>query len=148
MACRKLHPATPENTYTQPNGRRHCRECRRVTDRSEGRRSRKFLYNRGRRSLEVSRKRESRHSKAYAFRYPEKTTAKRLLMAAIERGDVLRPDRCGRCQEFPRPRSDGRSGIHGHHFMGYDHPLRVMWLCVLCHSTEHRARASAGGGEA
>jgi hypothetical protein len=26
--CKRGHPKTPENTYTQPNGRTECRRCR------------------------------------------------------------------------------------------------------------------------
>ena len=29
---------------------------------------------------------------------------------------------------------NGRSGIHAHHYLGYERPLDVRWLCARCHA--------------
>lgn len=94
--------------------------------------------------IEKKRARERRHADQYSAIYPKKRKAKRLLRSAIERSAVARPRACEHCGEFPAT-TDGRYPLHGHHHRGYDNPLAVMWLCVLCHSAEHarmdRARA-------
>jgi len=59
----------------------------------------------------------------------QKTIARRLLNAAVRRGQVERPDVCSRC---------GHSGrVTGHH-RDYSKPLAVDWLCYECHGIEHR----------
>lgn len=37
--CRQGHEYTPENTYIRPNGRRDCRECKRIRNRTWRRRA-------------------------------------------------------------------------------------------------------------
>jgi hypothetical protein len=52
---------------------------------------------------------------------------------AVKRGQLKRPAACERCGVVPIPSSDGRAVIHAHHYLGYDHPLCVQWLCPNCH---------------
>lgn len=61
------------------------------------------------------------------------TRAHRLVSAAIANGTLVRPSTCSDCGKTPKPGSDGRATIHGHHHKGYDHPLDVEWLCPKCH---------------
>lgn len=59
--------------------------------------------------------------------------ARNALGSAVARGDVVRPDRCSRCEKRCRP--------HGHH-TDYLRPLDVVWLCARCHFAEHPTHAS------
>lgn len=63
---------------------------------------------------------------------PEIEAAQRAVLKAIKRGDLIRPEVCDNCS--------GRLGgkrVVGHHFMGYDFPLLVVWLCDPCHKEAH-----------
>ncbi len=60
--------------------------------------------------------------------------AREKVRLAVKSGRLFRPLICEDCFEEPRPRSDGRSGIHAHHHLGYEHPLDVRWLCARCHA--------------
>ena len=53
-----------------------------------------------------------------------------LLNCAIRRGDITRPTVCDACKRKCVP--------DGHHHRGYDHPLKVIWLCKFCHRAIHR----------
>jgi hypothetical protein len=59
----------------------------------------------------------------------QKVKARELLYTAIKYGKIKRPDRCEYCKKKCTP--------DGHHFMGYTFPLKVMWLCRICHSSLH-----------
>lgn len=58
--------------------------------------------------------------------------ARRAVRHAILSGALIRPEVCENCGQSSRG-SDGRSGIQGHHYRGYDNPLDVRWLCPKCH---------------
>ncbi len=61
--------------------------------------------------------------------------AYRAVRSAIERGALVRPSTCARCNDAPSPASDGRSRIQAHHH-DYDKPLDVEWICARCHRKE------------
>lgn len=56
----------------------------------------------------------------------------RKVRAAIKAGLLVRPEECSRCHKIPKLRTDGASGIQGHH-NDYSKPLVVEWLCSKCH---------------
>lgn len=58
------------------------------------------------------------------------------LEKAMERGEIVRPDKCEECGGSKRFR-DGRAGIHAHHD-DYNKPLEVRWLCQPCHHRWHQ----------
>jgi hypothetical protein len=60
--------------------------------------------------------------------------ARRMVRAAVIRGDLVRPDACEKCGDTKR-RRDGHSNIQGHHH-DYSKPLDVEWLCAMCHRKE------------
>lgn len=62
-----------------------------------------------------------------------KSRARAAVKRAIDTGRLVRPSSCSRCGAAERFGLDGRSLIHGHHYLGYDHPLDVEWLCIDCH---------------
>ena len=62
-----------------------------------------------------------------------------MVSKAVERGELIRPDRCERCGSPP---GDDR-GIHGHH-EDYSKPLDVVWLCRKCHCMRHAELSRAG----
>jgi DNA-binding transcriptional regulator YiaG len=56
--------------------------------------------------------------------------AREALNAAIASGKVVKPASCEKCGKTPKR-------LHGHH-EDYNKPLKVIWLCPLCHSAEHK----------
>jgi hypothetical protein len=62
----------------------------------------------------------------------EKLAANRMVIAAVRRGDLVRPDLCTRCHI---PWIGGR--VVAHH-EDYAKPLDVVWLCDACHIYRHR----------
>lgn len=72
---------------------------------------------------------------AAAHRNPIKDLARRAVRAAIERGDLIRPQHCSTCGN-ESTRIDGVSGIQAHHHLGYENQLDVKWLCAKCHRQE------------
>lgn len=62
--------------------------------------------------------------------------AQNKLEKAVFRGSVIRPDTCERCGRTPPRMKDGRSRIQAHH-PDYSKPLKVAWLCQMCHHQEH-----------
>lgn len=57
-------------------------------------------------------------------KYPERSRARNKVARAIKRGDLIRPDACGRCGKPCKPEASHDD---------YDRPLDVEWLCRLCH---------------
>lgn len=68
---------------------------------------------------------------------------------ALEKGLLVRPERCETCGQEPASFTDGRAGIQAHH-VDYNRPLDVMWLCQPCHHDWHRTNTAVAvtGGEA
>jgi hypothetical protein len=83
-----------------------------------------------------NRERERRHVKRFVQRYPEKAKAHAAVTRAVAKGLLVRPKFCPRCGAPDRPLRDGRTSIQGHH----ERQLDVTWVCVECHSSEHRIR--------
>jgi hypothetical protein len=54
--------------------------------------------------------------------------AHQILYRAIDRGEVVRADKCERC--------GGGEYVEGHH-ADYSEPLEVEWLCFPCHRQHH-----------
>ncbi len=62
-------------------------------------------------------------------------SANRLMLGAVARGEMIRPDLCENC---------GESGkIQGHH-TDYSKPFEVDWLCTKCHGKEHTFEKNQG----
>lgn len=61
--------------------------------------------------------------------------AQHVVEMALKKGIISRPDRCQECggmTEF----KNGRHGLEGHHD-DYNKPLKVRWLCRVCHHKWH-----------
>jgi hypothetical protein len=56
------------------------------------------------------------------------------LIAAERAGVVTRP----RCCEWCGAEPEHEKGIQAHHWLAYDQPLIVWWLCIPCHEVAHR----------
>ena len=70
-------------------------------------------------------------------KWPEKERARKMIAKRLERGSMVKPNRCEDCGgEF-----SGR-GIQGHHD-DYSKPLEVRWLCQRCHRAVHAAEEAA-----
>lgn len=68
---------------------------------------------------------------------PVKRAAQKILGNAVRCGRVAKPGRCENCESTSR--------IHGHHD-DYAFPLKVRWLCSLCHAGWHKANGGALNG--
>ena len=56
---------------------------------------------------------------------------------ALRRGDIVKSSKCQKClRDFPM------HNIDGHHYDGYEDPLKVIWLCRKCHGLAHRKNKS------
>jgi len=49
---------------------------------------------------------------------------------AVKTGKLIRPSNCQDCSKKCKPQ--------GHHHLGYDNPLEVVWLCQSCHNIRHQ----------
>jgi hypothetical protein len=105
-------------------------------------RIRRSRYIKRRRHLSVSKEHEMRHSRIRKEKYPQKVKAMQEVRAAISRGLLIRPSVCSKCGTQDPKQQNGVTAIHAHHHNGYDNPLDVQWLCITCHTAEHR---KAGG---
>ena len=96
----------------------------------------KRIYNRTHR--ETLRASDLEHSRRYRLAYPDKRRARQLLRWALDAGKIQKSTRCEECEQENPIRGDGRSGLHGHHYLGYVEALVIIWLCAMCHSWYHR----------
>jgi hypothetical protein len=71
-------------------------------------------------------------SKAYNKLWPEQAKAKWLVQKAVQRGKVVKPDRCQMCGKKLPPNK-----LQAHHHT-YSRPLDVSWYCDACHKEVHR----------
>ena len=62
-------------------------------------------------------------------RHTKKRLARVALGCAIKSHKIQRPTHCECCKKICTP--------DGHHYLGYDYPLKVMWLCRVCHCAVH-----------
>ena len=74
-----------------------------------------------------------------------KEAARRAVNAAIQRGDLVRPQDCSRCGCTPPRGRDGRSLIRADHYMGYapEYHLTIQWICTTCDGDLERERRKA-----
>lgn len=80
----------------------------------------------------------------------ESLRAHGLVNYAVKRNELTRPTECELCDYvFPL---DGRKHsryIVAHHYLGYDHPLSIWWVCRMCNSfLRHRHDGSLTKDEA
>lgn len=61
-----------------------------------------------------------------------RNAAKWKVIKALKEGRLTRPSKCEHCGKQAKKKGE----IHGHH-PNYLQPLRVRWLCALCHCREH-----------
>ena len=62
--------------------------------------------------------------------------AQNLLEEAVERGIIVRKNKCEACG-YEGSFADGRTAIQAHH-PDYNKPLDVIWLCQKCHHNWHK----------
>ena len=67
----------------------------------------------------------------------QRHVARGLVAKAIQKGTLVRPDRCPRCGEPEQRFRNGRTNIEGHHH-DYSKPLEVEWVCRTCHNAEQK----------
>jgi hypothetical protein len=77
-----------------------------------------------------------------------KLKARRAVRIAIRSGRLVRADRCEKCGRPDKPASDGRTTIQAHHYLGYENPLSVRWVCARCHCQCDPRASRVGNGRA
>jgi hypothetical protein len=71
----------------------------------------------------------------WARKNPDKCKAKWDINNAIQKGSIVKPDRCDLCNSI--------GSIQGHH-PDYSKTLEVIWVCDPCHKMIHKiARSNA-----
>ena len=98
---------------------------------------------RSRRDRPKFREASRERSALYRAQFPEKAAARNAVNRAVRAGRLVRPDHCEACGALDAKGADGRSLIHAHHHCGYQDPLRVTWVCSICHAAEHLAERRA-----
>lgn len=90
---------------------------------------------------------------AYAREYrkrPEvilKNRARSKLTVALRNGTIVRPLFCDLCGRPDNKLRDGRSALRADHYDGYDHPLTVRFVCLICDGEQERTRANTTLGK-
>lgn len=101
-----------------------CKECAKIDVRAN--REGKIDYYR---KIERERKKDPAASRKWSARNPVKRKASGMLSDAIKRGKVQKQQHCDVCLEI-KP-------LDGHHD-DYAQPLKVRWLCRICHKAWHK----------
>ena len=117
-----------------------CKSCRKEYDKGRIRGG----HDGERPITQAQRERKRRWSATH--RDPLKLGARRAVRTAIERGELKPFKSCERCHKS-QVRRDGGRAIQAHHYLGYENPLAVEWLCPKCHQKADAARADAARKE-
>jgi hypothetical protein len=121
--CKNGHEMSGSNTYrckARPT-RNQCRKCKVSWGRAHRRKH----------AQEASAKtREWRNRVGYRRVETDivKKRARGLISTHIRRGKIVRPDHCWQCGLICIP--------HAHH-SDYKQPLKIEWLCPICHAEKH-----------
>ena len=62
--------------------------------------------------------------------------ARSRVRGALKRGDIKRPATCELCGTTAK--------LQAHHYVGYDKPLHIQWICTICHGQVDAHRRSRG----
>ncbi len=109
---------------------KHCRKC--SLDKAETE-----FYERAGKLSSHCRKCHSDYSMAWRLRFPGRRRAHIRVANAIKYGDIVRPNKCERCQS--------ETYTIAHH-ADYRRPLLVEWLCDGCHRRHHAAKTKGRVG--
>jgi hypothetical protein len=82
-----------------------------------------------RKKYRTNRKKEKERSKRNRLENRLKAFARDAVAVALRSGLLVRPKKCGKC---------GKAGRITAHHSDYTRPLKVDWLCSLCHAARHR----------
>lgn len=153
LATKPIEEFAPDPRYA--GGRaRWCHDCRRAYDAARKRRLRAEDAPYAQRVREAKRSPEHHSKEAVRLTSPEQRERRRRAMqtyrasaagklrqrarmavlAALQRGALIRPDRCDLCGRSPGRGRDGGALIRADHHLGYDEPrwLDVRWVCAAC----------------
>lgn len=85
------------------------------------------------RQTEIGREKARKNDKTYHYnpKHLRKIQAKRKVLCAIRRGDLVRPNACSEC---------GKTCVPDLHHDDYNKPLDVRALCRQCHVDYHRTK--------
>lgn len=127
--CRKTLPISEFNRNSSRKGGRdaYCHSCRHSW--VEQNQAKMRTYRRDHYHRRAANGWKPPVRKYRAPRDPLKKAAKNAVDAAINRGDLVRPERCSQCGSTDR--------IQAHH-PDYTKPLEIVWLCTPCHGKTWR----------
>ena len=72
----------------------------------------------------------------------QRRAARRAVLGAVRRCELIRPSTCSRCHQAPAPDARGRRTVQFHHSKGYEASMWLIgeWLCRVCHEqSDHGA---------
>ena len=114
-----------------------CKPCRKTYD--TGRKKRSGLDIR-RNATENAKARKRKWNRSN--RDLLKEHARRAVREAVKHGLLVVSDNCEHCGKS-QFRRDGVRAVQAHHYLGYEHPLAIQWLCAKCHRAVHADAALA-----
>ena len=111
-----------------------CKECTKKDVLAHRKKNIKRIrkYDRQRAILPHRKALKKRIQKKYREEKPMAVSAQRKAERAVKNGGLKKPNSCELCEV------EGR--IHGHH-SDYSEPLKVIWVCVPCHSQIHHSKS-------
>ena len=114
----------------------HLGKCKECTKRDVARHREENIeaireYDRRRGQTDKRKSLQSRVLKEYRKQYPERSAAQATAERAVKFGKIKKKDHCEICGK------GGRMEMHHH---DYDQPLRVVFLCPVCHRGLHHGR--------
>jgi hypothetical protein len=88
-------------------------------------------------------KKYKRYAETYRLKEEnkEKEKARGIICGAIKKGKIIVPKICEICRKKPKPFKTNRRPLRADHYMGYDHPLIVRFICVDCDGKQLRAKS-------
>jgi len=113
--CKEIKPLRdfPESKDHHGGYHSHCQICKKQKERLWRIKNKDFL---------------NKRRKQYNIDHPNKQNARNVFRNAVQRKELLRPNRCSTCGIVGK--------IDGHH-EDYNKPLEIVWLCKRCHRLRH-----------
>lgn len=89
----------------------------------------RWLLTNGWTTSEIAKKLRISRQRVHQIAHRYESRARALLNGAVERGEIMKPTACQRCEAFT-------PDLEAHH-PDYDKALDVIWLCPRCHAVVH-----------
>jgi hypothetical protein len=127
--CRECHSLAMKEYRESEKGRRATENWTEETRKSGRKKEWDSLYRKTKAGI-MSKKRSYEKERYHS---PEKIRARWTTSNLLRSGKIVRPEKCSRCN------CEGR--IEAHH-PDYSLPKKVIWLCHICHTSEHKSQST------